>query len=64
MKLVNMLVKLTDAKRKDVTTALKDAGITVRSIAILHEEEIQEEAVETEGQTTDTADAAVSANKE
>ncbi len=67
MKLVNMLVKTTDAKMKDVKTALADAGINVRSIVVLHEEEVAvaEEAVKTEGakKENNTADAAVSEDK-
>ena len=42
MQNINMLVKLSDAKMKDVKTALTDAGIIVRSIVVLHEEEVAE----------------------
>ncbi len=43
---INYMLKVEDAKAADVQKALKEAGITVRSIQKLHEEEAEAEARE------------------
>ncbi len=40
----NFLVKVTDAKMPQVRKALQEAGIEVRSIILMHKEEIENEA--------------------
>ncbi len=39
----NFLVKVTDAKLPDVRKALQGAGIEVRSIILVHKEEVEGE---------------------
>lgn len=47
----NFLVKVTDAKLPDVRKALQGAGIEVRSIILVHKEEVENEAsVETQAE--------------
>ena len=43
---INYMLKVEDAKAADVQKALKEAGITVRSIQKLHEEEAEAGAQE------------------
>lgn len=43
---INYMLKVEDAKAADVQKALKEAGISVRSIQKLHEEEAGAEAQE------------------
>ncbi len=45
---VNFILKVEDAKAKDVQDALKAAGITVRSIQEIHKEQPQEAAAAAE----------------
>ncbi|GBE15085.1 hypothetical protein BMS3Abin14_01139 [bacterium BMS3Abin14] len=45
----NFLVKVTDAKMPQVRKALQEAGIEVRSIILMHKEEIEDEAAPAEG---------------
>ena len=40
----NFLVKVTDAKMPQVRKALQEAGIEVRSIILMHKDEIEDEA--------------------
>ena len=45
---INYMLKVEGAKAADVQKALKEAGITVRSITELHKEEVAEEAAAAE----------------
>jgi len=50
----NFLVKVTDAKMPQVRKALQDAGIEVRSIILMHKEEVEDEtAPEADGEGED-----------
>ena len=40
----NFLVKVADAKMPQVRKALQEAGIEVRSIILMHKEEVEDEA--------------------
>ena len=41
----NFLVKVADAKMPQVRKALQEAGIEVRSIILMHKEEVEDEEI-------------------
>jgi hypothetical protein len=43
---INYIVKVEDAKPVDIQKALKEAGITVRSVQQVYKEEVEEEKAE------------------